>query len=232
MGNGNTKTSILYEISNTKTTKIDKNTIVLLGAMGNGKSTTGNNLLGGNMFTSGNDSVSVTKSISLMTSGDLTVVDCPGFGDPSNETIFFRSFLNKKEQLLNAAPIDAFVLVTKFDRDESGAFLQTAEHFVKSFGKPALKSLIILCIQGSPARRYSDSEFDEILKQTSGYTYLKSSNSDNEIKYLLWENIYAPYPNQRQNFDSVRKSLPKYSKEQMEMAFDLVENRAEFMENK
>ncbi len=175
MGNGNTKTSILYDISNTKTTKIDKNTIVLLGAMGNGKSTTGNNLLGGNMFTSGNDSVSVTKSISLMTSGnftfltetslmtsgDLTVVDCPGFGDPSNETIFFRSFLNKKEQLLNAAPIDAFVLVTKIDGDESGAFLQTAEHFVKSFGKPALKSLIILCIQGNPARRYSDSEFEK-----------------------------------------------------------------------
>jgi hypothetical protein len=176
--------------------------------------------------------VSVTKSISLMTSGNFTFFDCPGFGDPSNETIFFRNFLSKKEQLLNAAPIDAFLLVTKFDRDESGAFLQTAEHFVKSFGKPALKSLIILCLQGSPARRYSDSEFDEILKQTSGYTYLKSSNSDNEIKYLLWENIYAPYPNQRQNFDSVRKSLPKYSKEQMEMAFDLVENRAEFIENK
>ena len=158
-----------------------------------------------------------------MTSGNLTVFDCPGFGDPSNETIFFRNFLSKKEQLLNAAPIDAFLLVTKFDRDESGAFLQTAEHFVKSFGKPALKSLIILCIQGNPARRYSDSEFEKILKQTSGYTYLKSLNSDNEIKYLLWE---------RQNFDSVRKSLPKYSKEQMEMAFDLVENRAEFMENK
>lgn len=130
--------------------------LVFIGPMGHGKSSTCNKLSESNFFTVGQDTVSVTHSLNFKKGGSLTLVDCPGFGDLENEKTFLESFLSKKSDILNLTPISAFILVIKFNINESPDFLQAAKNFVKCFGSSGIKSLVILCIQSNVSRRYSD----------------------------------------------------------------------------
>lgn len=205
-----------------------KKKLILIGPMGHGKSTTGNTLCGGaNCFSSGQDVVSVTQKIKMQVHENLTVIDCPGFGDATNENLFMDKFLEKKNELLGACPIDAFVLVIKFDVRESKPFLLTAKQFVKCFGSLGTKSLIILCIQGNPQRRFSDDDFDEIIKSSDGYRYLKEKNDNRPIPYCLWENIHSEYLNQRANFELCQKQVSPYTDVHMKFAFDLIGSQRE-----
>ena len=75
---------------------------------------------------------------------DYILVDCPGFGDPANEIFFLTKFSERKTDFLQLTPIDAFVLVIKFDQDKSSSFLDAAKQFFEAFGTKGLKSLMIL----------------------------------------------------------------------------------------
>ena len=69
-------------------------------------------------------------------------------------------------------PLDAFVLVIKFDQKESKGFFGAAKQFVRYFGRIGIKSLMIICIQANDALILSTDEFREVLLRTDGYTYL------------------------------------------------------------
>ncbi len=45
----------------------------------------------------------------------MLVIDCPGV--TSDDTVFQDQFLKNKNYLLNIQPLDAFVLIIKFDED-------------------------------------------------------------------------------------------------------------------
>ena len=114
--------------------------LVLIGQVGNGKSSTGNTLCGEEIFTVGNDINRVTTEIEKGYCTDYTLVDCPGFGDPANETFFLTKFLELKTNFLQLTPldsfilVDAFILVIKFDQDKSSSFLDASQQFIKAFG--------------------------------------------------------------------------------------------------
>lgn len=199
--------------------------LVLIGPMGHGKSTTGNNLCGANCFTTGEDVTSVTQEIKFKTIKNLTVVDCPGFGDAQNENLFLKKFLEKKEEMLDACPIDAFVLVIKFDGRESRPFLPTAQQFVKCFGSVAITSLIILCIQSNRWKKYTDNEFEYIIKNSDGYRYLKNKNAWIPVQYCLWENIGREYANQREKFEQCQKRVQPFTYTKMRSAIDMIEEK-------
>jgi len=149
----------IYKLQTTRPTNSLRKKFVIVGPMGYGKSTTGNKLCGDDVFTIGSDVTRITTSIQYQeTSANLTIVDCPGFGDPVDETIFYVEFLKRKEYFLELVPIDAFILVIKFDQNISSSFLDAAKQYVQVFGTAGIKSLMILCIQGSEKRRYSKGE--------------------------------------------------------------------------
>lgn len=216
---------------NTRTEKIISSKLkkslrkfVIVGPMGYGKSTTGNKLCGDDCFTVGNDISRITKSIKFQkTNADLTVIDCPGFGDPTDETIFFAEFLKKKQYFLEIVPIDAFILVIKFDQDKSGSFLDAAKHYVKAFGTEGIKSMMLLCIQGSEKRRYAKDDFKSIILNSDGYLYLVKKNENIQIPYCLWDN-FREYTNQEKNFEECLNKLKPFTMLHMKYAMDNIDN--------
>jgi predicted GTPase len=201
--------------------------ILFLGPMGHGKSTTANKISNSNSFTTGVDDRSVTQFIRIKSHQNTIAIDCPGFGDPTNEQLFMRQFLTKRAELLANAPINAFVLVIAFDRNVSAAFLDSAKQFVRCFGTEGIKSLLILCIQKNPARRYSDDEFQDIFVNSEGARFLFRKNNSQNLNMCLWENIHGEYPSQREKFFSIVNALPKFTDLHMKYAFDMIENQLE-----
>ena len=200
-------------------------TLIFLGPMGNGKSTTANKLSNSNSFTTGYDDRTVTQSVRIKSHQNVISIDCPGFGDPTNENLFLNQFLAKRSDLLAKVPISAFVLVVKFDRNQCRAFHESAKKFVRCFGSEGIKSLVILCIQGNPARRYSDDEFQEIFAESEGARFLFRKNNSQKLNMCLWENIHGDYPGQKDRFDAIVNNLPEFTDIHMKYAFDMIENQ-------
>jgi len=188
---------------------------IILGLMGYGKSTTGNKLCGDQFFTVGNDINRITTSIKFQktkkSNVDLTVVDCPGFGDPTDETIFFHEFLKRKESFIESVPIDAFILVIKFNENVYNSFLESAKHYVDAFGTEGIKSLMILYIQGSEKLRYSKDEFKDIILKSDGYLFLVNRNENSNVPYCLWDN-FVEYTDQEKNFNECANKLIPFTR--------------------
>jgi hypothetical protein len=148
--------------------------IFLFGPIGYGKSTTGCTLLRKrNGFTSGSDIQRVTGVLrSQVGTNGILVIDSPGVGDASDDTVFQEQFLKNKNYLLNILPIDAFILIIKFDENQSRGFFLAAQQYFRYFGRMGIKSLMILCIQGNPKRIYSNEDFRKIFLTTDGYKFL------------------------------------------------------------
>ena len=70
-----------------------------------------------------------------------------GVGDATDDTIFQTEFLKSKAKLLSLLPLDAFVLVTKFDKEESKGFYPAAKQFVQFFGRLGIQVVIIGIIE-------------------------------------------------------------------------------------
>ncbi len=139
------------------------------------------------------------------------------------DEVFERQFLKHKNKLREICPIDAFVLVLKFDIDKCDGFKKAAVQFTKLFGTPSLKSLAILCIQSSSEHHYSDRDFDKMFKEQFYYKYLKEKNDNTDIPYCLWNNI-TPYPNQDNNLLKCLENRKQITIKDMNYIFDFISN--------
>ena len=201
--------------------------VFLIGPIGYGKSTTGCTLLESrNAFTKGADMNRVTTSYSSkLGSNGMRVIDSPGVGDLTDDIVFQTRFLENKDYLLSILPIDAFVLVIKFDGDQSKGFYLAAQQYFRYFGRMAIKSLMIFCIQGNERRIYSDDDFRRIFLETDGYKYLLTKNNGKSIPYCLWDNFSPSYfEDQKNQFLRGLTSLKIIGRTGFEYICDMLEN--------
>ncbi len=199
-----------------------KKKLVLIGQVGNGKSSTGNKLCDEEVFSIGNDINRVTTQIDKAYCTDYIIFDCPGFGDPENETFFLTTFLKRKTEFLQLTPIDAFILVIKFDTDKSSSFLDAVQQFMNAFGITGLKSLMILCIQSNDKLIYGKDKFENIILNSDGYLHLLEKNENKNVPYCLWDNL-KEYKNQKNCFIENLNKLSAFTSDDMKNAFYTIE---------
>jgi hypothetical protein len=120
-------------------------------------------------------------------------------------------------------PIDAFVLVVKFDKEESKGFFSAAKQFVQFFGRLGIQSLMIICIQANEQMIFSTNKFHTILLRSDGFNYLKEKNSGSAIPYCLWDNLRPP-ADQETNFLNCLKELKQFNKIYFEYSCDMLQN--------
>ena len=125
-------------------------------------------------------------------------------------------------------PLDAFVLVIKFDQKESKGFFGAAKQFVRYFGRIGIKSLMIICIQANDALILSTAEFRDVLLKTDGYTYLFKKNSNISIPFCLWDNLSNGSSSiQEENFVTCLQKLEPFGKINFEYTCDMLQNDIE-----
>jgi hypothetical protein len=175
--------------------------LVLIGPVGSGKSTTGCILLRNkpNRFTTGKQSIPVTIEFQAENDNLLHVVDTSGLSDQTNSDIFQNNFLKYKEEFLKILPIDAFILVIKFDGKEFKGFFTASQEYFRYFGSIGIKSLLILFIQEGEEITYSEKTFLDIISKSDGYRFLKVKNNDQRIPFCLWDNKSSIYYDMQQN---------------------------------
>lgn len=203
--------------------------LLIIGAFGHGKSTTGNKLLEKDMFNVGRSRNSITIDVKIESSAKYTIADCPGFGDLEERKLFFEKFPQQKIALENICPIDGIVLVLKFDRDNCFSFLNTARQVVSAFDQEGLKSLMLLCIQGNEEIRFANDEFKRILLESNGYKYLVEQNNGSPIPFCLWDN-FKPYQWQMENFEECLVKLATFEQIKMSYSFKLNSKELKILE--
>ena len=154
----------------------------------------------------------------------MTVVNCSGFGDSK---MFSIEFLKYKQEILDLAPIDGIVFVIDFNNENSNEFLELSKQFTCLFGYEAIKSLMLLCIQGDEKILNGLEEFEDKIIKSFGYEYLKRENEGENIPYCLWHNI-RPYYNQADNFIYCFKKLQKFDKKMIGCSLELMEKEIDF----
>ena len=209
--------------------------LVLVGPMGHGKSSTGNTLLRRNCFTLGDDSKRITRKIQIEedNNNNYLIIDCPGFGDIGDKNIFHNEFIknqNRITTLLCDSPIKAFIFVIKFNLNKSDAFLEAAEEFFKLFGSLGIRSVILLCIQVNEKRISSKTEFEDILINSDGYKFF-SNKINKDIPWCLWDNEKNRYPNQKNEFRQCLDMCTPYDNSSLNMSFDLINIDMENLRN-
>ena len=196
-----------------------------------GKSTLGNRLLKKNFFTTGNQPKTITENIQIGVSDKYKIIDCPGFGDSLNQFRFFNEYLLFKKAILSLAPINAIVLVVKFDQKDALSFLSAAKDFHSVFGDEGLGSLMLVCIQGSDKLTMSDADFEKCLHASDGYKFLCKKNENKPIPHCLWDSFSQfNYPTQESDFENCILNLRPYNEMYLKFSFQLVERQIRIME--
>ena len=198
--------------------------LILIGQLGMGKSSLGNALLNQNKFSVGCQNSAVTVEVQIEESLKYKIFDCPGYGDVNDEYRFFKKFLEHKNVLIKFAPINAIVIVVKFDQRESNNFLDAAKNCYSAFGKEGLKSVMLVCIQANDRLIMSNADFKKCLFESDGYTFLKEKNDAQPIPYCLWDNLNPNrYPTQQEDFDDCLLHLRALDRRSLNFSFELIE---------
>jgi hypothetical protein len=88
--------------------------------------------------------------------------------------------------------------VIKFENNFGTYFKKSVQQIIRIFGKPSLNSFVLLCIQGDIQPRYSDVDFEKMLRKDDGFVFLKQANEGRDIPFCLWDNN-KPFPSQTEN---------------------------------
>lgn len=145
----------------------------------------------------------------------------------SDDKLYMKRLVESKNDLLNKMPINAFVMVIKFDQNQNDdeqrdkMFLSAAKKFTKCFGSEAIKSLIVLCIGNA-----NNENLDAKIRESSGFKYLQTKHP--HTKYCLWENIYTDNTKQREKFYECLSGLEMFTQVHMRLALSSVENQLDF----
>ena len=208
-------------------------TFLLIGRIGNGKSTTGNKLLHKDVFTRGSRMDPITKQVQCEISADneLMIFDCPGFGDVNDQLLFLEAFKNSKSALDSVPQVEGIILVVKFDKDQSNGFTGAAKEFLSAFSSRSIMSLMLLCIQGNNELIYSQREFEGILYNSEGYKFLKAKNNNIDIPFCLWDN-FNEYFEQNLNFNRAIAQLQPLDGIALPFVFDFVDKEIENIKEK
>ncbi len=205
-------------------------TLVAFGQQGAGKSSTLNTWNKNFKFSVGHGAEPKTKEAKFVEDGKNLSIDLVGIGEVKNRKAFYGSILEKKPRFLEVAPISAFLLVVKFENEESHAFLNTAREFHSFFGSVGLESLIIICIQIKDQDCPED--FQKIMEKTDGYHFLKEKNNQKPLPFCIWDNL-KPHTNQYNQFDildQLIRNVKPFNETAMRFAFDFAERELERME--
>ena len=148
-------------------------------------------------------------------------MDCPGFENLTKKKLFYKNFIEHRTALENVGSIDAIVLVVMFDKDNCSNFLNTAQQFVSVFHQEAIKSLMLLCIQGNEEHIFATNKFRSIILESKGYKYLVEQNNELPIPICLWDNK-NPYQGQTEKFDECLERLTAFKQINMVYTFELI----------
>jgi hypothetical protein len=190
-----------------------KKVLYIFGKMGSGKSNAANNLLQKDIFNVGNGQEAMTTEMNRGENDEFIIFDFPGTGE--HEDRYLLEFDNHRQILIKAAPINAFIFVSKLDNNNPVPSLDVAKDFYKFFGIHGLKTLVFLCIQDG--KRLGQDQFKDYLHQTEAYIYLNDMLRINnqlfsikhvDIQHCLWDN-QNEYHNQQVSFRNCLNTLQR-----------------------
>ncbi|CAG2256844.1 unnamed protein product [Mytilus edulis] len=175
-------------------TNFSKFRLVLIGKTGNGKSKTGNTVIGQQLFNSKCQSGSVTikcqKENTNRFGKEISLVDTPGLFDTRTDNANVLSEIKNCISLTLPGPhaIILCVPITRFTQED----VQTVNFFIKHFGKQLMKYVIVLFTHFDDWKR--DNEDDpQACQSINGFinslsTELKSFLGQCNNRYIAFDN--------------------------------------------